>query len=126
MTEFYRQYLAVAVFIGAALLMVGAMLTLARLLRPTRPQQEKYIAYEAGSDPVALFDAKHLITADPASFAAGTEVLRVPLNHRATFRWIANPGEELVWPATATNGLGLGVTAASILTFSGSVNVNEQ
>jgi len=54
-TEFYRQYIAVAVFIGAALLMVGAMLTLARLLRPTRPQQEKYIAYEAGSDPVELF-----------------------------------------------------------------------
>jgi NADH-quinone oxidoreductase subunit A len=54
-TEFYRQYVAVAVFIGAAFLMVGAMLLLARLLRPNRPQDEKYIAYEAGSDPVTLF-----------------------------------------------------------------------
>jgi NADH-quinone oxidoreductase subunit A len=54
-TEFYRQYVAVAVFIGAALAMVGAMLLLARVLRPTRPQQEKYVVYEAGSDPVALF-----------------------------------------------------------------------
>jgi NADH-quinone oxidoreductase subunit A len=51
-TEFYRQYLAVAVLIGAALLMVGAMLGVGRLLRPTRPQSEKYLTYEAGSDPV--------------------------------------------------------------------------
>ncbi len=52
MTEFYRQYLAVAVLILAALLMVGAMLGAGRLLRPTRPQPEKYVTYEAGSDPV--------------------------------------------------------------------------
>jgi NADH-quinone oxidoreductase subunit A len=51
-TEFYRQYLAVAVLIGAAALMFGAMLGAGRLLRPTRPQQDKYISYEAGSDPV--------------------------------------------------------------------------
>jgi len=51
-TEFYREYLAVAVLIGAALLMVGAMLGAGRLLRPTRPQAEKYLTYEAGSDPV--------------------------------------------------------------------------
>ena len=52
MTEYYRQYLAVAIFIGAALLMVGAMLGAGRLLRPNRPQPEKFITYEAGSDPV--------------------------------------------------------------------------
>jgi NADH-quinone oxidoreductase subunit A len=51
-TEFYRQYLAVAVFIAAALLMVGVMLGVGRLLRPTRPQPEKYISYESGSDPI--------------------------------------------------------------------------
>src|SRR5882724_8647477 len=37
-TEFYRQYLAVAVFVVAAFGMVGAMLTIARILRPTLPQ----------------------------------------------------------------------------------------
>ena len=52
-TEFYRQYLAVAVLILAAGLMVGAMLGAGRLLRPVRPQSEKYVTYEAGSDPVA-------------------------------------------------------------------------
>ena len=52
MTEFYRQYLAVAVLLGAAGLMFGAMLGLGRMLRPVRPQPEKYVSYEAGSDPV--------------------------------------------------------------------------
>ncbi len=52
MTEYYRQYLAVAVLIGAAMLMVGGMLGLGRLVRPKRPQDEKYLTYEAGSDPV--------------------------------------------------------------------------
>lgn len=52
MTEYYREYLAVAVLIGAALLMVGGMLGVGRLIRPRRPQPEKYVTYEAGADPV--------------------------------------------------------------------------
>jgi NADH-quinone oxidoreductase subunit A len=51
-TSYYHSYLAVAVFVGAAMLMVGAMLGLGRALRPRRPQPEKYVTYEAGSDPV--------------------------------------------------------------------------
>ncbi len=55
MSEFYRNYLAVAVFIGAALVMVGAMLGVGKLLRPKRPQAQKLMSYEAGSDPVLGF-----------------------------------------------------------------------
>ena len=55
MSEFYRNYLAVAVFVGAALLMVGAMLGVGRLLRPSRPQTDKFMPYEAGSDPIGGF-----------------------------------------------------------------------
>jgi NADH-quinone oxidoreductase subunit A len=51
-TEYYREYLAVAVLFGAALAMVGGILAIGRLLRPVRPQAEKYVSYEAGSDPV--------------------------------------------------------------------------
>jgi NADH-quinone oxidoreductase subunit A len=54
-TEYYRNYLAVAVFVLAALVMVGAMLGLGRLIRPRRPQPEKYLAYEAGSNAIAGF-----------------------------------------------------------------------
>ena len=54
-TEFYRQYLAVAVFALAAFVMVGGMLLIARILRPRVPQSEKYVTYESGSDPLPLF-----------------------------------------------------------------------
>ena len=55
MTEFYRQYLAVAVFVVAAFVMVGAMLERPACCDPTNPQDEKYITYESGSDPLPLF-----------------------------------------------------------------------
>jgi NADH-quinone oxidoreductase subunit A len=51
-SAFLRQYLTVAIFSGAAILMVGAMLGMARVIRPTRPQPQKYINYECGVDPV--------------------------------------------------------------------------
>jgi len=54
-TAYYQRYIAVAVLMGAAVLMVGAMLGLGRLIRPRRPQPEKYITYEAGSDPIPGF-----------------------------------------------------------------------
>jgi NADH-quinone oxidoreductase subunit A len=51
-SDFLRQWLTVAIFVAAAVVMVGAMLGLGRLLRPTRPSEQKGIAYESGSDPV--------------------------------------------------------------------------
>ncbi len=57
MSEFYRQYLAVAVFVVAAIGMVAAMLGVGSLLRPGRPrsQPQKTISYESGSDPLGGF-----------------------------------------------------------------------
>jgi NADH-quinone oxidoreductase subunit A len=55
MTEYYRQYLAVAALIFAAVLMVAAMLGAGRLLRPNHPQGGKYVAYESGADPIGGF-----------------------------------------------------------------------
>ncbi len=52
MSDFLRQYLTVAIFGGAAVVMVGAMLGMARLIRPTHPTPQKYINYESGVDPV--------------------------------------------------------------------------
>jgi len=53
-SAFLRQYLTVAVFAGAAVAMVAAMLGAGRLVRPVRPQPQKYIAYECGVDPVGV------------------------------------------------------------------------
>ena len=55
MTEFYRNYLSVAVLMLAAIGMVAFMLGVGKLIRPARPQPEKYIPYEAGSDPTGMF-----------------------------------------------------------------------
>jgi NADH-quinone oxidoreductase subunit A len=52
MSSFLRSYLTVAIFAGAAVLLVTLMLGLGGLLRPKRPQPQKYIAYESGVDPV--------------------------------------------------------------------------
>jgi NADH-quinone oxidoreductase subunit A len=54
-TEFYRNYLAVAVLMFVAIGMVVFMLGVGRLIRPSRPQDEKYVPYEAGSDPTGTF-----------------------------------------------------------------------
>ena len=52
MSSFLRSYLTVAIFGGAAVLLVVLLLGLGGLLRPRRPQSQKYIAYESGVDPV--------------------------------------------------------------------------
>lgn len=52
MSDLLRSYLTVAIFGAAAIAMAGAMLTIARILRPQRPTPQKLIAYESGVDPV--------------------------------------------------------------------------
>jgi NADH-quinone oxidoreductase subunit A len=51
-SEFLRSYLSVVIFGASALVLGGAMLTIARILRPTARTPQKYIAYESGVDPV--------------------------------------------------------------------------
>lgn len=41
------------------------------------------------------------------TYTAASLLLHVPVNQRATFRWVAAPGGEIVTPATAANGVGL-------------------
>ena len=54
MSEFLRSYLTVAIFFGVAIGLVGGVLALGSLLRPVRPQDEKYLNYESGVDPVGF------------------------------------------------------------------------
>lgn len=44
-------------------------------------------------------------TTQPAD--AGGDIMMIALNQRATFRWVAAPGSELVASATAANGIHL-------------------
>jgi len=76
------------------------------------------------TDPAELL-AEDLITADHASFAAGTVVMRRAVNGRAALRFSTVPGSELIAAATASNGLSLGLIDVSTSQFDGDVNLDE-
>lgn len=69
--------------------------------------------------------AKDTVTVDP-TLTAGAFGFRIALNQRASFRWVANPGSELVIPATASNGFMLGLSAATTTSFDYGVGFEEQ
>jgi len=54
-------------------------------------------------------------TAEP-TYTAAEELAEFALNTRATFRWVAAPGSEIVTPATAANGVGWAALHASATT----------
>lgn len=49
---YFRQYLTLAVFAGAVLILVGGTLLLNRLVRPSVLRAEKLTTYECGVDPI--------------------------------------------------------------------------
>jgi NADH-quinone oxidoreductase subunit A len=52
-SDFVRQYLTVALVGGLSLVFVGLVLgAIGKILRPDRPQPQKYLTYESGVDPV--------------------------------------------------------------------------
>ena len=52
MTEFFRDYITVAVFAGFGILLVAVALGASSLLRPKKPSHTKLQSYECGVDPV--------------------------------------------------------------------------
>lgn len=51
-SDFVRQYLTVAIFAGVGVGLGAGLLGIGKIFRPTRPQEQKYLAYESGVDPV--------------------------------------------------------------------------
>ena len=52
MSDLLRSYLTAGVFAVVAIALVAAVMGIGRLIRPSRPQPDKYINYESGVDPV--------------------------------------------------------------------------
>ena len=50
------------------------------------------------------------------TYTSNTELLEIPLNHRATFRWVAAPDVYLITPATNNSGIGAKALHASATT----------
>jgi len=65
----------------------------------------------ASAAPLETTDAAALITetvnhtAEP-TVTTSTQLIEIPVNQRASYRWVAAPGGELVVPATDVAGLG--------------------
>lgn len=58
------------------------------------------------ADPAALAEAGEAHSVEP-TYTANAVMLNIASNQRATIRWVAAPGGEIVVPATADNGVGL-------------------
>lgn len=67
---------------------------------------------------------KDTTTVDP-TLTAGAFGARVPLNQRASFRWVSSPYGELIVPATASNGYIFGLTAATTTSFDAGIGFEE-
>jgi hypothetical protein len=59
------------------------------------------------NDPAALADYGCGAFGVEPTYTANSNVLQISMNQRATIRWVAAPGGELMAPATAANGLGV-------------------
>ena len=77
----------------------------------------------AGSTPVAApLDSADAVastvvgvdypTTEP-TYTAATSLFYLATNQRASYRWVASPGSEFVWPATNLNGVGLRTRSVS-------------
>ena len=65
-------------------------------------------------------------TAD-STYLTGASVFNVGVNQRASYRWVAAPGSELVYPEVNLNGLALRVkTGGSSINGSGQLYIQEQ
>jgi hypothetical protein len=78
------------------------------------------------ADAAAVTVAGENATVEP-TYTSNAFLLTVALNQKATFRWIAAPGGELLIPATASNGIGIKTpTAGSSVAISAAVHFEEQ
>lgn len=77
------------------------------------------------ADAAGLNDVNENQTVD-ATYTANQFLLEVPLNQRATFRWVAAPGSEMVTPATASNGVGIKTPTATALVITATIMYEEQ
>lgn len=83
-------------------------------------------ALDPGS-PASLCDIGVGVFGAEPTKTANSEVLHIPMNQRASFRWVAAPGGELIAPATADNGLCLQTESVSSGTtaYDSSLHWNE-
>lgn len=76
------------------------------------------------ADAATEMDAGENHTVEP-TYTAAAILLHIPLNQRATFRWVAAPEGQLVFPATASNGFGVQTPTGSAVVVTTQLHVDE-
>lgn len=59
------------------------------------------------------------------TYTAGQILLEIALNQRATFRWVSTEHGQLIYPATASNGIGIATPTSSAVAITGQVHYTE-
>lgn len=77
------------------------------------------------ADAATESDVGYNHTVEP-TYTASALLLEIPLNQRATFRWIATEGGRLVYPATASNGIGIQTPTSSAVVITATVHYAER
>lgn len=77
------------------------------------------------ADPAAEATAGENATAE-GTVTAGSELLELAINQRASYRWVAAPGGELIVPASANNGISARVKAAAYTGAAGATIHHEE
>jgi hypothetical protein len=60
------------------------------------------------------------------TYTSNSEMIVLPLNQKATVQWQQPPGREIVWPATASNGLGIDTPTATAVAVAAMLYFTEQ
>jgi hypothetical protein len=76
------------------------------------------------ADAAALITGSENFTANPGTL--GNILLSIALNQRATIRWVASPGGELVAPATSERGFGPQLPTSTALVVSATIHAEQQ
>jgi hypothetical protein len=77
------------------------------------------------ADAATEMDANENHTVDP-TITANSSLLALAFNQRASIRWVASPGKELVVPATASNGLVFKTPTTPTVAITVTAHVEEQ
>ncbi len=75
------------------------------------------------ADAAATNKPREAVTGEP-TYTAGAYYLRPAVNQRATFRWVAAPGGEIVTPAVADDGVGVQADTPAPSAYSATVTLH--
>jgi hypothetical protein len=77
------------------------------------------------ADAASAATAGQAHSAEP-TYTANQIMLQISFNQRSTVRWVSAPGDEIVIPATASNGVGIQTPTASAVALTGQLSIDEQ